>query len=332
LHPFEYVAAQSVDEAVVLLSVPGDGARIIAGGSDLLDEIKAGVIAPDRLISLSGISGLAGISQDDDHLNIGAMTTIADLAAHPEIQRQFTCLADAAGGLATPQIRNVGTLGGNLNQRPRCWYYRHPLTQCLKKGGDRCLALAGSSKYLCVTGGDRCYIVHPSDTAVALLALGASVEIAGPSGTRVLPIEEFYVGPLADPIRETALQTGELLTRVRLPRIASPDSRHSLYLKAREREAGDFALVSVAAAITQEGDSITEARVALGGVAPRPYRARQVEEYLQGRVAATVEPAWAGALALPDARPLPDNAYKVTLAQNMVKRAINQLLGTFRRV
>jgi xanthine dehydrogenase YagS FAD-binding subunit len=181
LQPFEYIAAQSVDEAVALLSARPGSARIVAGGTDLLSEIKEGVVTPVQLVSLSQIAALNGINETAEGLTIGAMTAIAEVAAHPVVCSRYTALAEAAAGLATPQIRNVGTLGGNLNQRPRCWYYRHPLTRCLKKGGDHCYALAGNSKYLCVTGSDRCYIVHPSDTAVALSALEARIEIAGPA-------------------------------------------------------------------------------------------------------------------------------------------------------
>ena len=225
MQPFEYIEAQSVDEAVALLSAQPGAARIIAGGTDLLSEIKEGVVTPGQLVSLSEIAGLNGISETDDGLTIGAMTTIADVAAHPVVRSRYTTLAEAADGLATPQIRNVGTLGGNLNQRPRCWYYRHPLTRCLKKGGDRCYALAGNSKYLCVTGGDRCYIVHPSDTAVALSALAAHIEIAGPSGTRTAPIDQFFISPSQDLTRENILTSGELVTRVYLPK-PSPESNN----------------------------------------------------------------------------------------------------------
>jgi len=341
LQPFEYVEAQSIDQAVALLSAGAADARIIAGGSDLLGEMKEGVVTPGRLVSLAGIAGLNAITETGDGLTIGAMTTIADIAAHPVIRREYTALAEAAAGLATPQIRNVGTLGGNLNQRPRCWYYRHPLTRCLKKGGDRCYALAGTSKYLCVTGGDRCYIVHPSDTAVALAALGGLIEIAGPAGSRTIPVEEFFTSPSQDLTRENILAPGELVTRVYLsrpsesmpeiPPMQGGDKRieRSLYLKARERESGDFALVSVAAAVIREGNVVLRASLALGGVAPAPYRARPVEEYLRGRSVAQVDPAHAGSLALPDARPMADNGYKVILAQNLVKRAVSQLVGTF---
>ena len=296
MHPFQYHEPQSLTEAVTLLTAPPDvDARIIAGGSDLLDEVKEGIIAPGRVVSLAAVPDLAGIAEfesengDGNGLSIGAMTTIADIAAHPVIRSAYTALAEAAGGLATPQIRNVGTLGGNLNQRPRCWYYRHPLIPCLKKGGDRCYALAGNTKYLCVTGGDRCYIVHPSDTAVALSVFNASIEIAGgyngQTESRTLPIGDFFAGPAADVTKETVLEPGEVVTRVILPRPstlgAGGETPRSIYLKAREREAGDFALVSVAARLAVSDGVIQQAAVALGGVAPVPYRAHQVEEYLQ---------------------------------------------------
>jgi xanthine dehydrogenase YagS FAD-binding subunit len=344
LRPFEYLEPQSMDEAVALLSAASGAAMPLAGGTDLLDEIKEGIAAPETVVSLAAIPGLGGIVEVDQGLTIGAMTTIADVAAHPVVRAEYTALAQAAEGLATPQIRNVGTLGGNLNQRPRCWYYRHALTVCLKKGGDRCYALAGNSKYLCVTGGDRCYIVHPSDTAVALSALDARIEIVGPGGVRNVPTGAFFISPGEDITRENVLAPGELVTRVHLAAPASstndlpsPSGRgvggegvtRSLYLKAREREAGDFALVSVAAVLTLEGGVIRRAAVSLGGVAPFPYRAARVEEYLQGQPAEEVDASRAGGLALPEARPMAHNAYKIPLAANLVLRAITQLLGTF---
>lgn len=332
MQPFEYVEPHSVDEAVALLSSPPGDAQPIAGGSDLLSEMKEGLVKPRRLVSLAGLSDLRGITETPTGLAVGAMVTVAEIADNPTIRSDYTALAEAAAGLATPQIRNVGTLGGNLNQRPRCWYYRHPLTLCLKKGGDRCYALEGNSKYLCVTGGDRCYIVHPSDTAVALVALGASIEVAGPSGSRTMPLEQYFIGPGQDLTRETVLASGELVTRVHLPKSsgnavqARSSLPRSLYLKAREREAGDFALVSVAAALTLEGSTVQRAAVVLGGVAPVPYRSRRVEEYLMGKATFGVDPAQAGSLALPDPHPMPDNGYKVTLAANLVKRAVAELL------
>ncbi len=324
--PFDYTEPKSLDEAVALLSQPG--AVAMGGGSDLLPQVNDGVVAADQLIGLAAIPGMSAIAEVADGLTIGAAATIADVAAHPIVRRRYAALAEAAGGLATPQIRNEGTIGGNLNQRPRCWYYRSPLVPCLKKGGDRCYALAGNTRLLCVTGGDRCYIVHPSDTAVALTALDARVEIAGPSGQRELPIGEFFAGPGRDMLRENVLEPGELVTRILLPNDAP---ERSVYLKVREREAGDFALVSVAAALSLDGDgpnaTIRQARVALGGVAPIPLRATEVEGQLVGRPIADIVPAEAAALALPNATPLPQNGYKLPMARNTIKRALTLLLG-----
>ena len=329
MQPFQYVVPKSLSEAAALLAEPGSHA--IAGGSDLLDEVKEGIVSPDRVVSLSALTELAGIAETGEGLSIGSMTTIADVSSHPVIRTAYTALAEAAGGLATPQIRNVGTLGGNLNQRPRCWYYRHPLIPCLKKGGDRCYALVGNTKYLCVTGGDRCYIVHPSDTAVALSVFGASVEIAGAGGNRTLPIGEFFAGPGVDVTRETVLEPGEVVTGVTLPRPADlgADGQppRSLYLKAREREAGDFALVSVAVRLAVSDGVVQQAAVALGGVAPVPYRALDVEEYLTGRSVADVDAVHAGTLSIPDARPMTDNGYKIVMANNLVKQGVARLVA-----
>ena len=329
MNPFQYSEPQSLSEAVAMLG--RDDAHVIAGGSDLLDEVKEGIISPGHVVSLASVPDLAGINETDGGLSIGAMTTIADVAAHPVIRAAYTALAEAAGGLATPQIRNVGTLGGNLNQRPRCWYYRHPLIPCLKKGGDRCYALAGNTKYLCVTGGERCFIVHPSDAAVALSVFGAAIEVSGGSGARTLAIGEFFAGPGVDVERETVLEPGEVVTGVTLPRPADLGAGgqppRSVYIKAREREAGDFALVSVAVRLAVSEDVVRQAAVALGGVAPVPYRALQVEEYLVGRPVADVDAAHAGTLSIPDARPMTDNGYKVVMANNLVKQGIARLLG-----
>lgn len=324
---FQLLQPTSLAEACALLAAAPDDAVPVAGGTDLLSEIRDGTATPSTLVALDAIAGanLDGIAETPDGgLRIGALTTIADVAAHDGIRDRYAALAQAAGGLATPQVRNLGTLGGNLNQRPRCWYYRHPLTICLKRGGDRCYAIQGVGKYLCVTGGDRCFIVHPSDIAVALAALGASVTIASQSGERTVAIADYFVGPDVDLMRENILQPGELLTAVTLPSPA--DGQRSIYLKAREREAGDFALVSVAAALVVEDGVIGEASVALGGVAPTPYRSQGTEDYLRGRAVADVSPADAGGAAIADPRPLPDNAYKLPMASNLTARAVAHLL------
>ena len=322
MSPFQYTEAQSLDEAVALLSQPG--AAAMGGGTDLLPQVRDGVVPADQLVGLAAIPGMAAIVETTDGLTIGAAATIADVAAHPVVRRRYAALAEAAGDLATPQIRNEGTICGNLNQRPRCWYYRSPLIPCLKKGGDRCYALAGNTRLLCVTGGDRCYIVHPSDTAVALSALDARLETAGPNGGRELAMGQFFAGPGRDMLRENVLEPGELMTRIVLPANAP---ERSVYLKVRERESGDFALVSVAAALSVGDGVVSQARIALGGVAPVPYRAAEVEDYLTGRPASDVDPSEAAALALPNATPLPQNGYKLPMARNSIKRAMALLLA-----
>ena len=324
---FRLMQPTTLAEAYAVLADAPDAVPV-AGGTDLLSEIRDGTAMPDVLVALDSIADaeLSGIVDTaDGGLRIGALATIAEIADHNGIHERYAALGQAAAGLATPQVRNLGTLGGNLNQRPRCWYYRHPLTVCLKRGGDRCFAVQGVGKYLCVTGGDRCFIVHPSDTAVALAALGASVTIASNDGQRDVPIEEYFVGPDVDLMRENILRQGELLTAVTLPPV--PVGQRSVYLKARERESGDFALVSVAGALTVSDGVVAEASVVLGGVAPTPYRAKGTEEYLRGRALDAVDVAEAGAVAVADPRPLPDNAYKVPMAANLVNRAIAVLLG-----
>ena len=324
---FQLLQPTSLAEACSMLAAAPDDAVPVAGGTDLLSEIRDGTASPSTLVALDSIAdaSLVGITENcDGGLRIGALTSIADIAAHDGIRGRYAALAQAAGGLATPQVRNLGTLGGNLNQRPRCWYYRHPLTVCLKRGGDRCYAVPGVGKYLCVTGGDRCFIVHPSDTAVALTALGASVTIASTDGERTISIEDYFVGPDVDLMRENVLRPGELLTAVIVP--SPPEGQRSVYLKARERESGDFALVSVAAALTIADGAVAEASIALGGVAPTPYRANDAEEYLRGREVADVVPSDAGAVAIADPRPLPDNAYKIPMAANLTARAVANLL------
>ena len=306
------------------LSSPIASALAMGGGTDLLPQVKDGVMAADRIVGLASIPGMAAIAETPGGLAIGAGASIADVAAHAVVRRRYAVLAEAAEGLATPQIRNEATIGGNLAQRPRCWYYRSPLIPCLKKGGDRCYALAGNTRLLCVTGGDRCYIVHPSDTAVALSVLDARLETAGPNGSRELAVGDFFAGPGRDMLRENVLEPGELVTRILLP---ADTPEHSVYLKVREREAGDFALVSVAAALSVDDGVIRQARVALGGVAPVPYRATEVGDHLEGRRVTDIDLAEAAALALPDATPLPQNGYKLPMARNTIKRALNQLLG-----
>ena len=325
LRPFQFFEPASVEEALSLLSE--DGTHALAGGSDLLGEMKEGVVAPSTLVSLAGLEELRGVEVTPDGIRIGAMAPLATLAASTELRQMYPVLTEAAGGIATPQIRNVGTLGGNLCQRPRCFYYRSPLTLCLKKGGDTCLALAGNSKYLSILGGERCYIVHPSDMAVALTALDAQIGLAGPAGQRSMPLLDFFTGPGSNLKGENVLQPGELVASVNLP--LPQDGTRSGYIKAREREAGDFALVSVAAVLVVAGNRIDHCRIVLGGVAPYPYRAVAAEACLTGTSVSNVDTVApeAGKRAVAGATPLRDNAYKVDLASNLVKQVVSRLLS-----
>jgi len=268
---------------------------------------------------------LQAVTISAESLEIGALVTLAELEAHPDIIDRYPALAQAAASVATPQIRNVGTLGGNLCQRPRCWYFRSPLFDCRKKGGTICFAVNGNSKYHAILGGKDCFIVHPSDTAVPLISYGAEVTVAGPDGARRLPLEELFVGPDVDILRETALGPGEILTGVALPR--PPEGQRSIFLKTRERQAQDFALVSVAVALRMEGDRVIDACVTLGGVAPVPLRLPSVEKAIQGVMVRDVDVRALGEMAVDGARPLRDNHFKVPLTSTLVRRAIGALLG-----
>ena len=228
--------------------------------------------------------------------------------------------------VASPQIRNVGTLGGNLCQRPRCWYYRDPDTICLKKGGDVCYALSGLNKYHAIFGGGPVYIVHPSDIAPALVALGAEVTILGASGERTVPLEDFFILPtVANPFRENILASNEIITRIRVPK---PDTNTtSFYLKLHERGSFDFALVSVAGVFQIQGKKWQQLSLVLGGVAPTPWRSSEAEQVLRGQVISEALAQRAGEAAVKNADPMSDNGYKVTLTQNLIKRAAMMAIG-----
>ncbi len=324
MKPFRVQTPSTLLDATTLLRDRDRAATVLAGGTDILGEVKEGTRSPETLVHLGGIDALWGIESGPDGTSIGSMVTLAEIERSDDIRRLYPTLAEAAASVATPQIRNAGTLGGNLCQRPRCWYYRSPLFDCLKKGGDTCFAVDGLNKYHAIVGGSSCHIVHPSDTAVALLALGAEVELSNGTTTRSLGTQQFFRGPDRDILRENALREDEILTRVKLPH-PKPGAK-SIYLKAKERAAYDFALVSVAALVEVSDDVITGASIALGGVAPVPYLAVAASNSLYGRRAVAVDFKSIGALAVKEAVPMRDNAYKVRLASNLVAHAIESLL------
>ncbi len=317
---FAYVNATNVEQASSLLSGEWGETMVIAGGTDLLGELKEYIETPAKVVNLKTIPGLDEINADAAGLTIGALATVGDIAAHPTIQEHYTVLAEAAASVASPQIRNVGTLGGNLCQRPRCWYYRNPEIICLKKGGDMCYAVEGLSKYHAIFGGGPVYIVHPSDTAPALIALGASVKIIGPEGEKTMPLEEFFILPDINPQRENVLEPNEVVAEIHVPK--PPANTKSFYIKARERGSFDFALSSVAAALEMNGSTCRAASIVLGGVAPIPWRSKEAEAALNGVRITEAVAKRAGSEAVKHAEPLNDNGYKVALTQNLVSRAV----------
>ena len=324
MKPFQLLHPTSVQEAVqALADAPGE-TKVLAGGTDLLGEMKEGITAPRRLVSLSGIPELHELRLNGTGLFLGAAVRLAQMEADTGIAPEYAVLTQAAASIATPQIRQMGTLGGNLCQRPRCLYYRSSLFPCLKKGGRECFVVLGESRYSAVLGGNPCFIVHPSDLAPALIALDARAHVAGTWGEGDVPLEKLYLRPRDNLASETSLGPGDLVTGVSVP--APPPRLRSAYLKVRVRQAEDFALVSVAAAVAVEENSITYARIVLGGVAPIPWRAVASEEALAGCAPSDVELGRVGELALGGAVPLRHNGYKVTLARNLVKRALRQLL------
>lgn len=323
MNAFEYVSAQSVDEVGELLAANGEATGIIAGGTDLLGEIKQGVARPTRLVGLHSVDGLRGVHLYERGLLIGAMTTIAEIAEHEHVRSRYAVLAEACDSVATPQIRNVGTLGGNLCQRPRCWYYRSPLFDCLKKGGDRCFAHEGMNKFHAIFDNGVCPAVHASDTAVALCAVNARVLLMSADGARMMPVEDFFILPDEDATAENVLKSGEVVAEIVIP-TASPNLR-SIYLKAKERQAMDFALASVALSVEVSEDVVSYARVVLGGVAPMPYRAHSAEDALVGMRVSEVDSQSIGRIAADGATPLSDNGYKVRLVSGLLSRAVRTL-------
>jgi len=320
---FEWTEPQTVEQALAWLAKANGKAVLMAGGTDLFTEIKETVVEPDLVIDLKSIPGLASIQKDEAGIRIGALTPVAALAADAMIKRDYSGLSEAAGSLATPQLRNVGTVGGNLCQRPRCWYYRDAQMVCRKKGGSQCFAAKGRNKYHAIFGGGICHIVYPSDLAPMLIALDAQVAVSSPRGERSLPLGEFYALPSKNVRRENVLATDELVREVKLP-LAKKGTR-SAYVKLKERETWDFALVSAAVRGTVSGGGLGEAAIVLGGVAPIPWRLGKTEAALKGKKLSETVIKEALRADLQEARPLEENGYKLQLVEAAVTRALMSL-------
>jgi xanthine dehydrogenase YagS FAD-binding subunit len=318
---FAYVKAGSLAEAIKALS--RQGAYLHAGGMDLLGCARSEILQVDQVVSISRLKDLMGISkQADGGVKIGALTPLADIAVNPAIAAKYAVLAQAAAAVGTPQIRQQGTIGGTLCQKPRCWYYRSDI-QCLKKGGPRCYAATGENQYHAIFGGGPCFFVHPSDVAVALVALQAQITVSGRTGNKNVKIDSFFVSPKQAVTKENILLPGEIVTEVRIPPVTG--TVKSSYMKIAARGSWDFALASVAAVLQVENDSVHAARIVLGGVAPYPWRAEAVEKLVIGKKLDTSSVAEASAAAASGAFALKDNAYKLDL----VKGAVEESLSAF---
>jgi xanthine dehydrogenase YagS FAD-binding subunit len=329
LDPFELVDARSAAEAVSLLEKYGSRAQFFASGADVLymlkDRIRGpAVTPPEVLVNLRTAKELDGIEISEGRLRVGAMATLADLAGHPAVRRDFPLIAEAVERIASPQLRNTSTVAGNLCQRPRCWYFRNPDIVCLKKGGSSCWAVEGENRwYHAIVEGGPCHIVHPSDLAPALVSLGASATLLGPRGKREVLLEQFFVTTEKSLFRENVLEAGELIVGVIVPR-PRPGTGQA-FEKATIRQADEFALVSVAVAATLDGEKCLDCRITYGGVSPRPYRARLAEAELRGKVPSDEAVTEAAGDEFRAARPMSGNAYKIPLAGGVLRRAFRRI-------
>ncbi len=320
---FKHIDVKTVNEACGLLGKhKGKGkARMIAGGTDLLGILKDKILPsyPEVVINIKAIPKLDYIKEDKHDLKIGALTTLSEIAKSPVIKENYKVLAQSADAVASPQIRNMATLAGNLCQDVRCWYYRYPhqiggRILCLRKGSGRCLALSGDNRYHAIIGGRRCFAVCPSDTAIALTALDAKISIAGVKKSRIVPVRDFFT-PLGN-----VLKPGEMITEIQVPKPL--EKTKQTFLKLTLRKPIDFAVASVASVLHLEDGICAEANIAIGGVAPVPIKAATAEQIIKGRAITPEAATKAGEAAVASAKPLSMNAYKVEMTKTLVKRAI----------
>lgn len=323
---FDLLQPGTAADAQRLLEQNGEEAWVMAGGMDSFDWLKDRIKKPRVLVDLSGVDELRGVRVSSDGpeagIEIGAMTTLTEIANHPEIKKNYGVLAEAVSLVASPQIRNQGTLGGNVSQDVRCWYYRGGWP-CYRAGGDICYAdtPVGRNREHAIFGGDRCIAVHPSDSVPALIALDAKFVVQGKKGERVIDAEDFYVGPQDDITHINVLKPGDLLTAIRIP---STFAGAKFYFeKIRDRNVWDFPLMNVASATKLNGNNIAQIRIAVNAVSPRPMRLKNVEAAVIGKPATAETGEMAGNLAVQGAKPLQFNAYKIPLMRNLVKRAIS---------
>lgn len=318
--PLEHIDATSVEDAVAKLEKHGNDAATIAGNTDEINWMKNRMRAPEVLVDIKGIDELEGVeTTSDGGLRIGALTTLADVVDSDAVNDGFSVVADAAEEVATPQIRHQGTIGGNLSQDSRCWYYRNGF-DCYRAGGNTCYAITGESRDHAVTDYSRCITAHPSDGAVALMAVEAEVVIQGARGTRREPLSEFFVGPEENITVMNDLAHDEILTYIEVPSTWKGEKFY--YEKVADRDSWDFPIVNIAAAVRTNGGTVSDVRLVSNGLAPTPKRLRSAEREIRGKRINEDNVAAASDSVLPNAAPQPDNEYKLGLADNLVNRAL----------
>jgi xanthine dehydrogenase YagS FAD-binding subunit len=324
--PFELFQPASTDDAIRLLDKYGADALVLAGGLDSMDWLKDRLRRPKVVVDLGQIQELHGIKEANGGLEIGAMTPLSEVVKHPVVREKFSLLMEAAELVASPQIRNQGTLGGNVSQDTRCWYYRGGWT-CYRAGGNICYADTPTAvnREHAIFDADRCVAVNPSDTAPALVALDAQMVIKGPKGERIVNAEDYWIGPGIDITRMNIMQPGEILTAIRIP--ATMAGAQFYFEKVRDRQVWDFPLVNIAAAIKAVGNNIGQARLVVNAVAATPRRLKNVEAAIVGKPRNEETAKMAGDLAVQGAQTLRHNQYKVPLMRNLVKRAIRGDIG-----
>jgi xanthine dehydrogenase YagS FAD-binding subunit len=326
MNKFTFVECTTISET---LDQMHGGAVVKAGGIDLLDLMKDGIVSPSTLVNIRQVKELRGITVSDQGLTLGPLTTLSELAVHPVIREKYTALSDAAGHAATPQVRNMATVGGNIMQRQRCWYFRSAEFPCLRKGGDECYAQKGENQYHAIMDNQVCAMVHPSSTAVPLTAFNAQVELTSKKGKRTVKLNEFYVKPEQSLTEETVVKPGELITGIFIPATAS--GTKSAYQKYGEKESFDWPLVDAGVVLVMDGSTCRNASIVLGVAAPTPIHAIAAEEALKGKTIDEALARAAGKAAMADASPLEKNGYKVQLFQTIIYRTILLASGQLTR-
>lgn len=317
MNRFSFVDCTSVEHALGEL---GAGAEVKAGGIDILDRLKEGLDQPEKLVNIRNIRSLAGIEETAQGLRIGALATLTEVSGHAAVKRNYTALAHAAGHAATPQIRNMATVGGNLLQRPRCWYFRDADFPCRRKGGEICFAQDGENQYHAIFDNHICAIVAPSSAAVPLIALNAQLELTSKDGKRTVPLEKFYVTPEQNVTREHSLRPGELLTAIVIPRTS--ESTKSAYQKYGEKDSHDWPIADAAVVLEMDGNTVRKASIVMGAAAPTPMRAKASEALLAGKTLDEQLARQAGKAAMQGATPLAHNGYKIGLFETAIYRTV----------